>query len=195
MNGTILKYGAIGLAIAAYFGYTAYQDSKPQSADLGAVLDRADYALSNYNAEMEGETATDAEMAEFTLFMADVMNSPTPFYDKALGMELREDATFVGFADENANGARDSGEKDVFTVEVDTANQRLIATDTSGDAVHHRYSGGGFIAGLLIGNLLSRQNRAGISRNSFSNRNTTSRSSYTSSARSRSRSGGSRAGK
>ena len=197
MNFNLLKYGAIGVAVVGYIGYTAFQGSRPQAADLGAVLDRTEYALNNYEAEIEGETATDAEMDAFTGYMANVMNLPTRFYDKTLGLELREDAVFVGFSDENANGARDSGEKDVFTVEIDEANSRLIATDTSGESVHHRYSGRGLLTGLLIGNLLSRQSRAGISKSSFSNRKSTARSSYKpkASARSSSRSGGSRAGK
>jgi len=200
MNFKLIQYGVIGIAVLGYFGYSAFKDSRPQTADLGQVLDRADYALTNYQVADAESEITDEQMEGFTSFMGDVMNAQPVFYDGALGMELKEDAVFLGFADANANRVRDSGEKDVFKLEVDTENSRLIATDMAGASVHHRYSGSGIITGLLIGNLLSRQSRAGVSRSSFSNRTSTARSNYkpssrTTSARSRSRSGGSRAGK
>lgn len=199
MDTKLIKFGTLGVAL---FALSACGGSKTQTADLGQVLDRADYAMSNYDVSTEGTEASDAEMEAFTLYMAGVMNSSPKFYDQQLGLELKSDASFVGFVDANGNTTRDSGEDDVFTLEVDSENERLIATDATGDAVHRRFSGSGILTGLLIGNLLSRQSRAGIGRGSFSGRNSTARSSYrpstssrTSSARSRSRSGGSRGGK
>jgi len=193
MNGAVVKYGLIGLAVVAYLGYTSLQGSKPASADLGNVLDRTDYALANYQvSNPEGEVDA-AEMEMFTSYLTDVMNAQPVFYEKPVGMTLGSDAMFTGFEDAN------SGENSIFTVEVDVENERLIATDVSGNAVHHRYSGSGLVTGLLIGRLLSRQSAAGIRRGSFNNRTTRSRASYassrSSSARSRSRSGGSRSGK
>lgn len=203
MNFKLIQYGVIGVAVLGYFAYSATKGSGPQTANLGQVLDRAAYALTNYQVEGVSETDTemsDEQMSEFTGFMSMVMNAQPTFYDNPIGVSLKEDAVFLGYDDKNGNKVQDSGEKDVFTVEVDTENSRLIATDVSGTSVHHRYSGSGLITGLIIGNLLSRQSRAGISRNSFSSRSTTSRSNYrassrTSSARSSARSGGSRAGK
>lgn len=194
MNGAVVKYGLIGLAIVGYLGYTSLQGSKPQAADLGSVLDRTDYALTNYQVSNADETVDEAEMELFTGFMTDVMNAEQAFYAKPIGMTLGSDAVFTGFEDTNANRVRDDGEENIFTVEVDVENERLIATDVSGNSVHHRYSGSGLVTGLLIGRLLSRQSASGIRRGSFNNRRTTSRASY-SGARSRSRSGGSRSGK
>ncbi|MEZ5511945.1 MAG: hypothetical protein R3F47_18980 [Gammaproteobacteria bacterium] len=42
-------------------------------------------------------------------------------------------------------------------MEIDTERSRLIATDTSGTATDMRFSGMGFLAGAIIGNLLGRQ--------------------------------------
>lgn len=199
MDIKFIKVGALGVTL---FALAACGGSKTQTADLGQVLDRADYAMTNYDVSIEGTEASDAEMEAFTLYMAGVMNSSPKFYDKPLGLELKSDASFTGFVDANGNTTRDAGEDDVFTLEVDSENERLIATDTTGDSVHRRYSGSGIITGLLIGHLLSRQSRVGIARGSFNSRNSTARSNYrpsassrTSSARSRSRSGGSRGGK
>ncbi len=194
MNGAVIKYGLIGLAVVAYLGYTSLQGSKPASADLGNVLDRTDYALTNYEVSNADGEVDEAEMEMFTSYLTDVMNAQPVFYADPIGMNLGEDAMFTGYKDANVNGVQDSGEDNIFTVEVDVENERLIATDVSGNSVHHRYSGTGLVTGLLIGRLLSRQSAAGIRRGSFNNRSTTSRSSY-SNARSRSRSGGSRSGK
>ncbi len=194
MNGAVVKYGLIGLAIVAYLGYSSLQGSKPSSADLGNVLDRTDFALTNYQVSNAEGDVDEAEMEMFTSYLTDVMNASPAFYQGSIGMSLGADAMFTGYQDANQNKVRDSGEENIFTVELDVENERLIATDVSGNAVHHRYSGSGLVTGLLIGRLLSRQSAAGIRRGSFNNRRTTSRASA-SGARSRSRSGGSRSGK
>ena len=136
---------------------------------------------------------TGDNMEEFRGLLAGVMNADPRFYDKRLGMDIQDNATFLGYADENANGIQDSGEGDVFTVEIDEANKRLIATDIAGNSSGLRFSGSGFLAGALIGSLINRQRAAGISASSFNNRSVTPRSSYR--APSSARSGGLRAGK
>ena len=87
---------------------------------------------------------------------------------------------------------QDDGEGKVFTVEIDHERKMLIATDVSGNGTHMGFSGSGFLAGALIGHMLSRQRAAGVGPNAFNNRKTVDRSNYRapSSARSRSRSGG-----
>lgn len=195
MNGTLIKYGLIAVAVGGFFAWTAYQDAQPQTADLGQVLDRADFALTTYDTEEVGDEVTEAQMQDFTLYMTYVMNGQPSFYDQPVGMRLEDDATFMGYADANANLQQDEDEKDIFKLEVDTENSRLIATDMTGETVGHRFSGGGLLAGLIIGNLLARQTRAGVNRSTLANKQAKPRSSYTSSARSRSRAGGSRVGK
>ena len=188
------------IVVVAVVGFFAYNflnggNSGPQSADLGQVLDRSVFAIERYDAYLKENNVSevgDKEMGVLTSFMGEVMNSDPRFYDQPLGVELEKDATFLGFADTNANKVRDEGEAKVFTVEIDSENKRLIATDMSGEGSHLRFSGTGFLAGALIGSLLSRQNAAGVKPGSFNNRKTVDRASYRapSSARSRSRSGG-----
>ena len=201
MTTQFLKAGAAGFAILGL----AACGGTPQTADLGQVLDRTEFTLTEYenylsSAAAEGTSpteATDEQMAEFAGFLTDVMNSQPTFYDQPIGMEIKEDAVFQGFVDKNMNRVQDSGEKNIFTVEIDSENMRLIATDETGEASHKGFSGSGLLAGLVIGRLLSRQSAAGIRPGSFNNRTTTARSAYQAkpSARSRVRSGGSRAGK
>ncbi len=195
MLQNIKLIGAI--AVVGFIGYSVVSGSAgEQTADLGQVLDRTEYVLTEYQGYL-GENGitevSDQQMAEFTEFYTVVLNSEPRFYDKTLGLEVMQDATFLGFADENANGVQDSDEGKVFTVEIDEANRRLIATDVAGNSSGLRFSGTGFLAGALIGNLISRQRGAGVTAASFNNRNPTPRSSYR--APSSARSGGPRSGK
>lgn len=188
--------------------------SKVESPDLGQVLDRTVYAMEYYtdqNAPEAADTLTDEKavdateevnLDEFTNIMMQVMNASPNFYSKFLGVALEEDASFTGFDDKNYDNVKDSGEEAIFTVEIDAENSRLIATDIiSGEATTIRASGTGFIAGALVGRLLGRQRAAGVKPSSFASRTVSQRSAYdskrksTTSARSRTKTGSSRAGK
>lgn len=188
------------LAIVAVVGFVGYSmffgDSKEQTADLGQVLDRTEYALQEYQGHLGNQGVTEVsedQMTEFTRFYTSILNSDPRFYDNTLGLEVQKDASFLGFADANANGIQDSNEGKVFTVEIDEENNRLIATDASGNSSGLRFSGTGFLAGALIGSLIGRQRAAGVSKGSFNNRKTTPRGNYR--APSSARSGGPRSGK
>lgn len=191
----IKSFGVI--AIIAVVGYSIFSSSsKEQTADLGQVLDRTEFTLVRYQEYLGEQGITeinDEQMKEFTSVLTEVMNSEPRFYGKPLGMEIQSDAVFLGYADANANGVQDEGEGKVFTVEIDEANNRLIATDVAGNSSGLRFSGTGFLAGALLGSLINRQRGAGIKANSFNNRNVTPRSSYRAPASARS--GGPRAGK
>lgn len=188
------------LVIIGVLGFVAYSvllsPKSEQTADLGQVLDRTEFAIIQYQEYLNANSiaeASDEQVDEFTGFLTQVLNSEPRFYDKPLGLEILSDAKFSGFADPNANGARDSDEGEIFTIEIDEANKRLIATDTTGQSAGLRFSGAGFLAGALLGNLISRQRSAGISASSFDNRSVTPRNNYA--APRSARSGGLRAGK
>ncbi|MFT6451525.1 MAG: hypothetical protein ACJA06_001009 [Halocynthiibacter sp.] len=189
-----------GIAIIGVIGFIAYgalfgAKSEPQ-ADLGAILDRTEYALNTYQTHLssnEVAEVTDANMEEFSGFLTQVLNTDPPVYSKPLGMNVQSDATFLGFADANEDGIQDAGEGKVFTVEIDEANGRLIATDIAGNSSGLRFSGSGILTGMLLGNMIGRQRGAGVSAASFNNRTVTPRSSYRSPTRART--GGPRSGK
>ena len=186
------------IAVVGFIGYAALTSGSrsEQTADLGQVLDRTEYVLNTYQNHLGESGITDVtkeQMAEFTGFYTEVLNSEPRFYEKTLGLEVMPDATFLGFADANTNGVQDTDEGKVFTVEIDEANNRLIATDLAGNESGLQFSGTGFLAGALIGSLISRQRGAGKTAASFNNRNPTPRSNYR--APSSARSGGPRSGK
>ncbi|MGB1234579.1 MAG: hypothetical protein ACPG5U_02460 [Planktomarina sp.] len=190
----MLQHIKIG-AVVALVGLVGC-DRKPQTADLGQVLDRTEFALNQYQGylgENDISEVSDTEINQFKEYFVSVLNSDPRFYDATLGLNIQADAKFLGFADGNGNGIQDASEGDVFTVEIDEENNRLIATDVAGNSSGLRFSGAGFLAGALMGNLLGRQRAAGITKGSFNNRNVTPRSNYRAPASSRS--GGPRSGK
>lgn len=193
-----LGASVLAVSLSACFG-------GEQSADLGQVLDRTKLAMERYQDLMKQQnvnTADEKQLNQFTGFMRQVMNAEPKFYDQPVGVDLLKDAKFSGYADKNANAVQDPGEEQIFTVEIDSENNRLIASDSDGTGTSLGFSGTGFIAGALIGSLLARQSAAGIRPGSFNNRQVTPRSRYaapassrSSSARSSARSGGLSGGK
>lgn len=177
--------------------------STPKGPDLGSVLDRTVMALEFAEAEFEkpeAPTEADMKVKEFTGLMHQAMNLDPRFYGKPVGVKLREDAAFVGFADANGNNVMDAGDKDIFTVELDSERNRIIATDIASGEGTFRVSGTGLLVGYMAGRLLGRQRGAGVKPSSFAGRNVKSTADYRKTrpapkARSSTRSGSARAGK
>lgn len=196
----MLKQVVLATAVAGTMLVSTGCSKQVESADLGKVLDVFVHSMDTFESSAaEGaQEASDAVMKEFTQFTAANLNNPS-FTTQPVGLELKDDGMFEGFEDKNSNSTRDSGEETSFTVEIDTENSRLIATDMSGESTGARFSGASFLAGAIIGNLLARQRKAGG--RSFKNRNVKSRSAYASSrssgssARSKSFSGSHSSGK
>lgn len=200
MFSTIKQYLGIGAVLVVGYFFLFGGEQGEQTADLGQVLDRTEYVMLNYQSYLDEnsiDTMGESQIQEFTQFYQAVLNADPRFYDKTLGLTAQSDGSFLGYADSNSNGYQDNDEGKVFTVEIDEENRRLIATDMAGESAGLRFSGTGFLAGALLGHFLTKQRSAGISKGSFNNRTVANRASYKapSSARSRSRSGGLRAGK
>lgn len=145
--------------------------------DLNKVLDvmvtTLDQTQAKMGSEFQGKSEDPAIREEFmqtfnkqyaiNLNQAKLMSTP-------IGTEVKSDGSISGFMDPNKNMARDAGENQIFIVEIDSARNRLIATDTQHG--YHRDAGfsmAGLAAGMLIGHLLSRQRSAGVNTNKFSN--------------------------
>ncbi|MCP4698140.1 MAG: hypothetical protein GY862_15000 [Gammaproteobacteria bacterium] len=158
-------------------------DSMKQTSDKqaggGVAGDKQDVASSAETAETaepaETPKVSDAEkakkMAEFLALCTENMNK-AKLISKPIGLGLLKDGTIEGFVDPNKNSKKDSGEKQIFTVEIDAERNRLIATDTQNGYRRDNVLGGmatGLLAGALIGSMLSRQRGAGVSSSRYSN--------------------------
>lgn len=209
MNST--KIATLSAIFTATFLLSACS-SRTASVDLDRVLDvtsqtlttfEQEQAYNNYTEDSElnadgtpiVKTAMNEEsMKEFGKQLERNLNSATPqIHKEAIGVNVNEDGSIQGYNDKNNNGIKDSGEKELFKIEVDGEKQRLLAS--SGEYVRDSgFSGSGLLTGLLIGNLLSRQRGAGIRPSSLSSKRTVSKSAYKS-ARTRSGSGSHSRGK
>jgi hypothetical protein len=195
MNMKYIIYGVIGLAALGFL--FSSNNSGSAKINLTQVLDRSTQAFDNYDKYLKRnnvDKATDQHLEELNKYLQKAMNLEPQLHTGAIAMRLGKDAKFTGVDDANGNGSAEEGESKLFTLELDSENKRLIATDGSGTATSRGFSGMGFIAGALIGSMLGRQRAAGIAPGSFSNRAVTSPASYNQ-ARSRARSGGLRGGK
>jgi hypothetical protein len=163
----IAATGLVALMVTGCFG-----GGEP-GPNLQGVLARANAAFQAFEDHLQKnnmQKATDQHMAQFNGFLQKAMNLQPELYKTPIATVLLKDASFEGFSDANGNGQVDEGEKKLFKIEVDAANKRLIATDASGDSQARGFSGMGFLAGMLIGNLMGRQRAAGIAPNHFNNR-------------------------
>lgn len=194
MSNALVKYGIAGAVIIGAVWFGSQQGTSVSNYELEQVLRRTELAMNSYQIANEDGNVDDEEMVRFGDYLADKLNAQPAIHETAIGLNLGDDAKFTAFEDVNGNRVRDADENGMFTIEVDGRNRRLIATDVSGEAMHHRYSGSGLVAGLLIGRLISRQRAAGIPSGAFETRRTKS-TRASERARSRSRSGGSRSGK
>jgi hypothetical protein len=94
---------------------------------------------------------------EFLTKLATTMND-LKVMQARVGVSMSAGGEITGFLDPNGNNVQDIGETKEFTVTVDAANSRLVASDNNG---HHRPYGfqpGGFMTGYLLASMLGRQN-------------------------------------
>jgi len=205
-----VKYHIVGL-ISASMMLTACGGSDPvEVVDLDKVLDVVTATfdtLDSASPDGVGETAvdpaqSDEKMQDFLVLCTANLND-AKIVSQPIGLALLSEGAFEGFMDPNQNGTKDSGEKQIFKVEIDAERNRLIASDTQ----YQRDAGfnpTGLLAGLLIGSMLSRQRASGVNTNRFKNQkmspksyhsSAVSKASSSASARSRSSSGSYSSGK
>lgn len=122
------------------FSTAAAQEGNQEQASVEAFLNFSDFLQSEYN---QAEPRLD---------------------DFSVGVWPQTDASLIAFSDINQNGEWDdaAGENALFMIEIDGENSRVIATSNSGAVDEYRVSGSGFLAGYLIGSLLTRQRVAGV---------------------------------
>ena len=141
------------------------QDSQNTSsfANLNKALDVASNTMTSF--ESNGDKVNkDNAMDVFSKDYATNLNNTQELAKLGpIGVKPAQDGSFVAFSDANKNNAQDEGEKELFKLEADAENQRLIASD--GETVTERPHSGmmnGFIMGMLLSNMMGRQRSAGV---------------------------------
>lgn len=200
------------LALSLLAGCSGGGSDTQAKADLHRVMDIASTTMETFKSEKKDDEA----LAEFNKAFEKNLNSMKPeAHPGPVGVLLEKDGSFHGYQDKNDNRVKDSGEPEIFKLEIDTENKRILASDGARVADHSiaGMMGGmaaGLVAGMLIGSLLNRQRSAGVNTKALGNKqantgrsgssssrssSSTSNSSSNSSARSRSGSGSHSSGK
>jgi hypothetical protein len=173
-----LIYGVIIAVGAGIYYNTSNKGSTPKDSlvvsdvDLKRALDITLSTIENVDAKSpkyDGDPKAGDEM--FVLLAKELSksySSATPKLDKKtsgmIGVQPLNDGSLMAFQDNNKNGKWDSdpeNEDAIFQIEIDGRNSRIIATSRIGEVNQAGFSGSGFLAGMLIGNMLNRQSSAG----------------------------------
>lgn len=79
--------------------------------------------------------------------------------NSTVGVSMTQGGEIIGFKDLNENMVQDDGETKEFTVTIDPANSRLVASDNNGYHRPHHYgfSPGGMMMGYMLGSMMGRQ--------------------------------------
>ncbi len=137
-------------------------EKKSATADLDRVLGVTSESLTKFE-NTSSEVNKDNVMSKFSETYAKDLNATQPPLNAGpIGVNSQADGSLLGFDDKNNNKIKDAGEKDLFKMEVDTENNRLVAS-SEGEVREHGFSGSGLLMGMLIGNMLSRQRATGAS--------------------------------
>ena len=111
----------------------------------------------------DGDKAIEALRKEFEL----KLNSSRPmvYPESYIAVTAEADGSFKGFKDVDNNHQQSAEEEDLFKIEIDTENQRVLASNPSGDETASSPFSGmmtGMLMGMLMGNLMGRQRSAGV---------------------------------
>ncbi|MEA3301821.1 MAG: hypothetical protein U9Q75_00975 [Pseudomonadota bacterium] len=175
---------------------------KAPGVDLDRVMKIATQSMQRYeqtNLNAVEGTMDDLAMAQFSRDLADDLRmAQPPLYASPIGIVVAKDGSIQGYDDKNGNYIRETGEGDLFKIEIDSQNNRIIASNDGVVREQGMGMGTGLMMGMLMGSLMSRQSAAGIRPGAFNNKRATpkprARTSF-GSARSRAGSGSFSSGK
>lgn len=153
---------AIALFSSMVLAGCGVQSTAEPRVDLDRVMSIAGETMNSFDARASGITEENA-MNEFSVLLGyDLNDAQPPLYDGEIGVAAQEDGSLLGFSDSDNNRSYDSGEDELFKVEVDTENNRLLASSEGVVQEGGGFSMGGLFMGMMLGNMLSRQRTAGI---------------------------------
>lgn len=191
-----LKFVAFG--IIAFVIFTAVSNnSGSDDGYSGLDLDQALSVASTSLTKFEGTENVDKDnvMDKFSAKYGSDLNATQPaLHTGNIGVNSQEDGSFLAFDDQNNNQIKDANEGDLFKLEVDNENNRLIASNDE-QVNEQGFSGSGLLMGMLLGNMMSRQRATGANPAAKKATPRASKSKGFSSAKSRAGSGSHASGK
>ena len=159
-----IKILSLTTVIVGAFALTACDQKKSATADLDRILGVASDSMVSFenknSSSMESLNEGNVMEKFSSSYASDLNASVPPIHSGPIGVKPEQDGSLAGFDDKNNNGVKDADEKDLFKLEVDTENNRLVASN-EGEVRESGFSGSGLIMGMLLGNMLSRQRATG----------------------------------
>ncbi len=159
-----IKILSLTTVVVGAFALTACDQKKSATADLDRILGVASDSMVSFESKnssnMEALNENNVMDKFSSNYASDLNASVPPIHSGPIGVKTEQDGSFAGFDDKNNNGVKDADEKDLFKLEVDTENNRLVASN-EGEVRESGFSGSGLIMGMLLGNMLSRQRATG----------------------------------
>lgn len=120
-------------------------------------------AMNNNTNIKDGDQAIEQfrEDLEFSL------NSSRPmlFPQSYIGLSSEIDGSYKGYNDKDNNQTQGTEEEDLFKIELDTQNERVLVSNPGGTETAASPFGGmmtGMFMGMMMGNLMNRQRAAGV---------------------------------
>ena len=180
-------------------------DLKVTKLDLDKVLNlTVPVIVANAKASEKFNPQSDAEKERYanSFFwktadeLTKTYNGSNPkIYEDNLGVLPGTAGNLIAYEDLNRNLKRDESEKNIFFIEVDGENSRIIATSRIGASSNASFPAGTLLAGYFLGRMFMMQGAIPGYKNSLSNRKTVTTQKAMSNARARAGSGSHRRGK
>ena len=180
-------------------------DLKVTKLDLDKVLDlTVPVIVANAKASQKLKPKSDVEKERYAMGffwktadeLTKVYNGSNPkIYEDNLGVLPGTAGNLIAYEDLNRNMKRDESEKNIFFIEVDGENSRIIATSRIGASSNASFPAGTLLAGYFLGRMFMMQGAIPGYKNSLSNKKTVTTQKAMSNARGRAGSGSHRRGK
>tara|TARA_B100000575_G_C23133618_1_gene658075 strand:- start:2499 stop:3137 length:639 start_codon:yes stop_codon:yes gene_type:complete len=210
--------GFIGLAIIGAFLFFIFSgsdekaklelsegDLKVTKLDLERVLDlTVPVILDNAKRSQQMNASTEVEKDKLfgmiflktALDLTKTYNDATPkIYEDNLGVYPAQSGSLVAYEDLNKNSQKDETEQNIFFIDIDGENSRIIAESRIGASSNASFPAGSLLAGYFIGRMLTMQSGVPGLKQSLSNKQAVTPQKAISNARARAGSGSHRMGK
>lgn len=159
-----IRRATIGLGLVGSIFTISGCSNTNQTPDFYGIMDRTVEMILAYDRMFENnrtESISKEDLDHFNQNLFAFLNQKPRLHSKPIGININEDASFLGFEDEDINNDKAASERKLFTMEIDAENERLILIDETG--THHGYRvRGGFFVGMMMGNFRNKQQNAGI---------------------------------
>ena len=169
----IIPIGVLGIILFFVFGQDTEKakielsegDLKVTKLDLQKVLDvTVPVIVQNAEESSKITPKTDEEKEKFSsmyfmktaMDLAKVYNSTNPrIYEDNLDVYPSTSGALVAYEDINKNFKQDENEQNIFFIDVDGENSRIIATSRIGASNNASFPAGTLLAGYFLGRMLN----------------------------------------